>query len=548
MKAIDVATERKLDANSFVAALTIIVYAGPILLDLGTAGWHRVFSYFAGDAYYYLTVARNFARLGYFTFDQQYLTNGFHPLWQVFLGILYVQFGLIHLADSPALVAVVLVQITLISAGLLIVAMVMRDASGRIPQVFPFIPVGIYALLVAPVHARYGTLWAFTNGMESAFVILFYAILLLLMSNENFGKTTRMTTLTSATLSLLFLSRLDHGILVASVVCLLYLKAVLSEDRQLMKAAVTIGAVNGAVLAVYMGYNFVTVGTLIPISAIDKSLFPRTDFGNFTTLISLIKDTSQPYFSELYWRFAQLAVPMIVSAGYIAYTISKRNIRYLDGRSLAFLATAMFVLVLGLYNLLYVPMFSQGHWYFPVSILFCSLVLISIIESHEFKFAPKIPLIALVSAFASLGFFITVYRDENYNQVFYGVYEEAGRLRQAYSGQQPKLLEFDDGIEAYSTGFPTMSGLGFMLDRQGFAYKREHKLLSLAFTRGYDLIASRYYFDASGLTMDTPSSVLQERLGHEFYLSPEEVKPFSFKVDYVSQSGDFVIIRITANH
>lgn len=40
------------------------------------------------DGYYYLEIARNFAREGRFTFDTIHHTNGFHPLWQLLLIVL----------------------------------------------------------------------------------------------------------------------------------------------------------------------------------------------------------------------------------------------------------------------------------------------------------------------------------------------------------------------------------------------------------------------------------------------------------------------------
>ena len=52
----------------------------PPLVDLLWNGWERVFSYFAADVFYYLTVARNLASGMGASFDGEYTTNGFHPL------------------------------------------------------------------------------------------------------------------------------------------------------------------------------------------------------------------------------------------------------------------------------------------------------------------------------------------------------------------------------------------------------------------------------------------------------------------------------------
>src|SRR5579871_6992719 len=45
-------------------------------------------NFLAGDAFYYLDVARNWQSRPIFTFDGVHPTNGFHPLWQYLLGLL----------------------------------------------------------------------------------------------------------------------------------------------------------------------------------------------------------------------------------------------------------------------------------------------------------------------------------------------------------------------------------------------------------------------------------------------------------------------------
>ena len=59
-------------------ALTVF----PALLDLWTGGARRAIGYLAADAFYYLTVARNWLDYGTTTFDQVTITNGYQPLWQ----------------------------------------------------------------------------------------------------------------------------------------------------------------------------------------------------------------------------------------------------------------------------------------------------------------------------------------------------------------------------------------------------------------------------------------------------------------------------------
>ena len=58
-----------------LVGLALAMLVGPPLLDLLLNGWKRVFSYFAADTFYYLTVARNLALQGSPTFDQERATG-----------------------------------------------------------------------------------------------------------------------------------------------------------------------------------------------------------------------------------------------------------------------------------------------------------------------------------------------------------------------------------------------------------------------------------------------------------------------------------------
>ena len=77
--------------DHLILGLTGCIYVLPVLYDLLRHGWERIFTFFAADTFYYLTVARNFARIGLFSFDGEFPTNGFHPLWQVRLRNVFSQ-------------------------------------------------------------------------------------------------------------------------------------------------------------------------------------------------------------------------------------------------------------------------------------------------------------------------------------------------------------------------------------------------------------------------------------------------------------------------
>jgi hypothetical protein len=62
------------------------------------------------------------------------------------------------------------------------------------------------------------------------------------------------------------------------------------------------------------------------------------------------------------------------------------------------------------------------------------------------------------------------------------------------------IIEFDDGIIAYSTTNRCLSGFGLCIDKQGYDAIRKGELLDLAYKRGYRYLASVNYFKRSGET------------------------------------------------
>jgi hypothetical protein len=84
--------KRILDSRKFwaVASLSVISYVALFDLRIITASDTLQVQYTPDDAYYYLGLARNFVRLGFWTFDSGVSTaSGFHPLLAYILSLLY---------------------------------------------------------------------------------------------------------------------------------------------------------------------------------------------------------------------------------------------------------------------------------------------------------------------------------------------------------------------------------------------------------------------------------------------------------------------------
>jgi hypothetical protein len=116
-------------------------------------------------------------------------------------------------------------------------------------------------------------------------------------------------------------------------------------------------------------------------------------------------------------------------------------------------------------------------------------------------------------------------------------------VRQHYHESRPCMLEFDDGIVAFSTGFPTMSATGLMLDREAYQWLKQGRLVSMSLRRGCDRIVSLVYFDyfdLSSVGMDSPS----DKLTPKGILHGPEDKRLQFATDYLHDG--FLVLRAYA--
>ena len=520
-------------------------YGIPVILDLVFNGWQRVFSYFAADTFYYLVVARNFALKGIFSFDGEFPTNGFHPLWQVLTGFFYKGLLVFDLPQPVILVSFLGLSMLTILTSIWIIAQVFRRCIGYLPAWYLLLLVGPYALIMAPIFHRYGTLWSFTNAMETPAVILFYSLLMWLMVQKNMYQSKHQVILTGLVLSNLFLSRLDHIFIVLTVEATLLVRTVVERKwKDGFSAIFLIGLITAAVLGLYMTANQVYSGSWLPVSGAIKSTFPSPIAGQWklNEIKQVLGQINTPDFGPGIWRYTQLVLPMAFALVIFIFYSGQIFRRKIDDLGWFWWMSATSALFIGFYNFLFVPTLDQGHWYFPVSILFVAIFTVYMLERllpQRFSYTASLILVGLVSLF-----FLFVYHDPTYNQRYVWFYDEAEYIRAYYDGSMPELIEYDDGIIAYTTGFQTLAGFGFCLDKEAFQALQENRLLDLAFNRGYRYIASYYYFGFGRFSHQSTPEEIKDYLASLSIIGPREVERFNFSIDYISRDGRFSILRM----
>jgi hypothetical protein len=251
-------------------------------------------------------------------------------------------------------------------------------------------------------------------------------------------------------------------------------------------------------------------------------------------------------------RHVRLWVPLLVAALWIGARLRPAWARWRTGSTapvgeawLDFFALG--VLALCLYNLLFVPILSQGLWYFAAPTLFVGLVALRGLDAWAthwvWRGAPA--LTAAVVVLLSLWCFVALHRHPDTHRLYASFYfDEAPRVRAHYGGSAPRLVSFDDGIVAFATGFPTLSGTGFTLDPPAVEAQQQGRLLDLAVSRGYDRITSLVYLRRSVTPeLGAGNSAALRRYAAQA-LPGQDLGAHGFALDYYSAAERFAILRV----
>lgn len=473
-----------------VSITAFAVTALPLLLYLRREGLRAPLSMFAGDSFYYLTIARNSLHTHFFTFDGSYPTNGFHPVWEVLL-YLGMKFRLLSPDDIAATIRRVYVFDTLMlgAACGLFAAFAARRLRRRELALFVVCPGFLWFAYAAATPIAISN-WSFDNGMESAAEMFFLAAALLVLRTGRFK-----TEILSAVLfGLMVLSRLDDVFILFPVLFFLWRKAGSKSAGQRL----WIPALPLAMIAVYLLYNAITVHAFLPTSGAVKAGLALK--GNWSDIEMVLLPTSSSWGSMIYeristftersYRVYQLLAPALVCG---AYLFRRRSVWSLTGMLCAG------VVLKALYNLLFVALFNQGFWYFGSSILIANLVIAVWID--EWIPAPRVMRwLNIVTTYAvaflliSFSFNAQVFQRMMMSGVpdwTVTVMQRRDTLRSmVMASGGDRFIELNDGLITYSTGLPALAGTGLALDAEATRALRTGHFFSLAANRNYHLIVA----------------------------------------------------------
>jgi hypothetical protein len=517
------------------AIITFVFAAYPPIQAALLGGTAAITTFFAADAFYYLSIAAN-STFGLYTFDGRAMTNGFHPLWQVLLqlvvGHLTVQSGL------PPIIASFALSIVVASIGLAYIAAALAFATDNIWPALLLFP-GAFYLLSSQIDPRFGSVWSFMNGMESPCSIFFFGLLFYFCIKSRL----QFTSLGLLVLSLLSLgvvfSRLDDIFLPVSFGVWFFLRK--------RKSVILYGIPIFLGLSAYLIFNRLSVGTFLPTSGAVKArglglvqnlawaVYISAPFTSATLYRLVPKLRHAGGGLPVDYRLAQTLIPMLIAALLLTY---RRLLSWITGeyKSL-FVVLFSYVLLKGSYNLFFVPWGAQGHWYYAVSILITDLTVclavFRAIGHYPLRKGIMMTTLLLAAWFSSVTQIWRVLDPKYQNTINIQMLARGQEIRSALSQkvERPRIIEFDDGILNYSLSTPTLSGFGLASDPASARALRAKRLLLYASSSGYNVIASANYpmNVAEGMSSDQ----LRENLHHWFLITESDLADFDYKVVYI---------------
>jgi hypothetical protein len=603
--------------GGLVLLATTALLVLPTIFALLAAGARGLFARVAPDTFYYLVVGRNAGIHGSVSFDGEHWSNGFHPLWQAIVGVLYA-LRLPGTGTHIDLAYLIAMGFLLLVAAVWCLADLFRRPDGSLPSLFVLLPVGAYGLIVCgawlaiPVATMaaenpwegpeplYGTLWRSANGMESAAVIAVYCWIVRAFVLGEWERSRRRAAKLGGMLALLGLARLDH--FAFSFVLFGFLAwrgvrarstragfvpepatpgtaAIPPSERAMALPVVAMAGIFIGIVLAYVILNKVLFGSAMPISGRMKSSWPLPITDNAQIFISFYSWLigNKRLAAPMIWRVLQAGVPFVAAliSPLVLLRIFEREDRTWAiawaGRqprlSQALGATAIGIVILHAYNFLFVHPVSQGNWYYPVSILFVSLLGLQLAERVRDHVLSQPPTAlgtntglrraltpraavsaALCGVFLAVGIWFNLRFDHpaGYHARYSAFYfEDAPVVKRLFANSPPKLLELDDGIVSYATGFQAMSATGFGLDGAAAVEMQKGQLLDLALSRGFDHITTLVYMNMGALSANAnPEQVRAfiSRVGGNSGISAAARFPLS--VAYRSPKTSFGIVKI----
>lgn len=484
--------------SALVTALPVLV----VWLDRGAAA---PFWFLAGDAYLYLGIAQASSGLG-FSFDGLTATNGFHPLWQVWVRVLTVALP----GPQAVMWGVLISALVLLVIGVWALGTAIARLTGSWALALLTVP-GVYFLALGQGLGNL-PVWAFLDGMEAALVFALAGLLALRIAAYPgpAAATARTHLAIGLILALIVLARLDEALLVLAM-GLTALAWPGAPWRGRAGAMVLIAAPAVLAVAAYVGWSLSTTGLPLPVSGAAKGeggllgniwVTAATLFAPFQDLRAALT-SYQPERAVLLgaaFRVVELLAPAAFAAVWV----------WVIWRWFRRAPWAMLMVGLGLgvilkagYNFAAVNYWHQAYWYFAVAMmattLATALLLVPVWDALVVRSRAVAPLAALALGGFAL-FHGSFWGASLLNQPRHAVqaqfWAERDGTRATLLAADPalRILEFGDGAINYALfPLPVRHGFVFAGDTGSLDALQDGRLLRHAWDEGFRTLGSYEY-------------------------------------------------------
>jgi hypothetical protein len=452
------------------------------------------FYFLAGDAFYYLDVARYSQGHSFFTFDGLHATNGFHPLWQYLLTWL-AHFPTFSFAGHGQIAHFFLLDLVIVSIGYGLLSVFVAKQL----RFFWLVPLalcpGFTWFLFSIVSSNYLSAWSYVNGMESGLSLLFFGLVLLFFDRK-MPEGWKLY-LGAFFLGLAVLSRLDDVFFLLA----LFAYSVWQAPQRRVRAALPYLA-PFLMIAAYLLYNRIAVGTYLPVSGATKTSLAlgKNILCPIAMLLPLTWDKQHASFmgfstwAEFAIRLVQMWFPIFLCGGYLIVAARRRSLHNRPVLSCLCAGT----LLKGLYNLACVDLWDQGHWYYPISIFTCNVLLAVLLDRTLqrllynpplFVLTPprRVAVLSFIAIFSWFSFFCIVSHKtaEQWDSASWRIYTHGPQIAsELRTSGATSYLEEDDGQVSYATGIPGVSAFNLAIDVEAVEARKHGAYLDLMNRRG----------------------------------------------------------------
>lgn len=540
----------------------IVITALPVAVVLWNMGSMAPFWFLAGDAYLYLGIGEASSGLS-MSFDGLRATNGFHPLWQIWVRIA------VSVTDTPlqAMNLVAYSAIALTLGGVLVLGAAIRRFTDSWLLAMLAVP-GVYYLTIGQALHNM-PVWGFFDGMEVGLAFFLASCLVWLIStvparaaDTTISKNrshTRVWQLIGFTLAALVLTRLDEVFVpMCMALAILFWPGELGTQRWSRAAWLAIPTM--VALLAFVGWSLLTTGMLTPVSGSAKgegALVANvwvTLATFFAPLIDLREAlTSYEAGREALlggaFRVVQLLVPAVFALGFVVVVFK----RYRTAAWAPLLAGICFgILVKALYNIAFVNYWHQASWYFAVAMMMMTLgtaiMLAPVIKRLNASRAALIALVLVVVGVLHASLWSAGLMTDHLRPAQRDFWRAGPAMQAELLAADPDLrvLEFGDGMLNFTFDFPIRHGFVFAGDAQSLASLHAGRLLRVSYADGFNVMSSYEYLRVPPGAEDWTSDQIRAFLQNSFLDQrvKAELPYFTYSMMAVQRPSGVPFIRL----